>query len=154
MARLFVAVWPDDVVIAALDRVEVTDGVRPVPRANWHTTLRFLGDAEPGAVAARLSAVSLPAAELTLGPTIRRLGRQLVVPVAGADELAAIAREATSGIGDDRPFVGHLTIARGEPGAPFVASMRATEVALVASSLQPTGAVYTTLATFPTTEPA
>ena len=81
------------------------------------------------------------------------------LPVAGVDELAAAVRETTGGLGErDRyAFRGHLTVARTRPGAssellgvPIAATFEVAEVAVVASQLTPNGAVYTTLATFPT----
>ena len=162
MTRLFVAAWPDAATgerFRALDRLDAPD-VRWVPDENRHVTLRFLGEADPATAIELLSAASLPTATAVLGPTVERLGsRQIVVPVAGVDELAASVRSATAviGDGDPRPFRGHLTIARtrdGEAanvvGVPITARFKIDEVALVASDLQPSGAVYTTLATFPT----
>jgi len=82
--------------------------------------------------------------EATLGSTVRRLGPSaLVRPVAGLDELAAAVSAAVGRYGgDDRPFRGHLTVARrrrGEParGEAGVATARWTvrEVALVHSEL-------------------
>ena len=126
-------------------------------------TLRFLGEADPATAIELLSAATLPAAKAVLGPAVERLdGRQVVVPVAGVDELAAAVRSATAAIGNDdrRPFRGHLTIARtrgaetsGVRGAPVTARFTIDEIALVGSDLQPSGAVYTTLATFPTAGP-
>ncbi len=144
MARLFLAVWPPrDVVerLATLPR-PADPGVRWVPDQRLHLTLRFLGEAEPQLVDAALATRPLPAAEVTLGPVVSRLGRSVVVvPAAGLDDLAAVVREATATIGrppDPRPFAGHLTLARlrhraacGVTGTPFRATFPVTEVALV-----------------------
>lgn len=162
MSRLFVAAWPDaDTVerLRALDRPD-EPGVRWVPESNLHVTLRFLGDADPAAVSHRLADASLPAATAVLGPALERLdGRQVAVPVSGVDALAAAVRSATAEIcdHDPRPFRGHLTVARTKQGATsamlgsaFAATFEVREVALVASELRSTGAVYTTVATFAT----
>lgn len=165
MPRLFVAAWPSADVATRLATLPPIDepGVRAVPPANWHITLRFVGEIESAAVPVireRLDDAALPTADAVLGPRVQRLGRgQLVVPVAGVDELAAAVRDATSEIGahDQHRFFGHLTVARTKHdarstlfGIPFHASMPVGEVALIESTLEPTGAVYTTIATFPT----
>jgi len=165
MARLFVAVWPSPAVRAALHALEVRPepGIRPVPPENWHITLRFLGDADPAAVEQRLAEARFPRAVAVLGPSVGRLGRkQYVIPVGGLDDLAAAVEATTGDLGmpPRRRFVGHLTVARTKPGTTSRAAGRAIgaeltvdEVALVRSDLTPSGAVYTTLATFPTASP-
>ena len=56
------------------------------------------------------------ACEAAVGPVIETLSRQVVaLPVAGLDDLAATVIEATHTLGrppEDRPFRGHLTLAR------------------------------------------
>lgn len=147
MARLFLAVWPPPAIVERLKTLPRPDeaGVRWVAPAHWHLTLRFLGEADPDVADAALTGLPLPAAQVTLGPVVSRLGRNVVVvPATGLDDLAAAVREATATIGrppDPRPFAGHLTLARlkhraacGVAGAPFRASFPATEVALVEST--------------------
>jgi 2'-5' RNA ligase len=119
--RLFVAVWPPPEVVAtlaALPRPEV-DGVRWTSADQWHVTLRFLGNvAEPGPVTEALAPAvgRVPAVEAGLGPSLRRLGRSvLCVPVTGLEPMAEAVVEATRPLGDpaeDRPFRGHVTLAR------------------------------------------
>jgi RNA 2',3'-cyclic 3'-phosphodiesterase len=165
MVRLFVAAWPSADVAARLATLPRLDepGVRRVPPANWHITLRFVGELEAEdihAVRDRLHHATLPAAEAVLGPRVERLGRgQLVIPVGGIDDLADAVRKATGDIGlpDQHRFVGHLTVARTKHdarselfGTPFHATMPIDEVALIESSLEPTGAEYATVASFPT----
>ena len=163
MSRLFVAAWPTPEAVEVLCGVArpADQDVRWVPKSNWHITLRFFGDADPAEVGERLSEVTLPRPLARLGPTIEQLGRrQVVVPVEGVDALAEVVRSATGGIGqpDRHRFHGHLTIARlgsgADPsvlGTPFRAEFEVAEIAVVASDLRPDGAVYTTLAHFPTT---
>lgn len=164
MPRLFVAAWPTDDVRAALRALPARPepGVRPVPEANWHVTLRFVGEADPDVLSDLLGRARLPRVIARLRPAVERLDAlQIVVPVEGVDPLAAAVRAASGAIGelDRRPFRGHLTVARAKPGArsalvgvPFDATFAVDEVAIVASDLLSTGAVYTTLAAFATTD--
>ena len=163
MTRLFVAAWPSAAVKAALGDLPAGDerGVRRVSPANWHVTLRFVGEADIDELRWLLADVRLPRATATLGPVIEPLGRrQVVVPVDGVDELAHAVHRATIVVGarSTRPFVGHLTIARLRPrartsliGVPISTSFVVDEIALVASDLAADVPTYTTVATFPTT---
>ena len=92
-----------------------------------------------------------------LGPATTRLGRTiLVAPVAGLDRLAASVIAATSDLGtppEDRPFLGHVTLARAKRrlpssvvGVPIDATWTVTELAVVASDTRPEGARYTDVA--------
>lgn len=135
--------------------------VRWTTADQWHVTLRFLGEVgdeevgrgkaaldslRPGGRNARVTAVGGPGLEL-LSPTVWCL------PIAGLDELANAVRGSTAAIGapvGDRPFRGHLTIARGKGLAPlatlpavrFSASWPVEALTLVASELHPGGARY------------
>jgi len=162
MVRLFVAAWlPADVSdhLAGIDR-PIERGVRWMAPESWHITLRFIGDADSDEVHGRLTAATLPRVRVDLGPKVELLGlHQIVIPVAGAESLAAAVRSATTGIGVDeqRTFRGHLTIARLQPGAhssidgsPVSARFDIDEIALVASDLGSQGAVYTTVARYST----
>ena len=157
MPRLFVAVWPSreaSVALAGLPRPNLA-GVRWTAPERLHVTMRFLGDCDEGDAVAALSGLRLSRAEVILGPAVERLGRAvLVVPVRGLDELAAEIISATRHIGQpppDRPFTGHLTVARykGRPpegyAPPVHAAFTATEIALVRSD--PPG-TYHNVATF------
>lgn len=170
LSRLFVALWPPDDVVAALEELHRKDqpGVRFVPPENWHVTLRFLGDAPVEAVADALGAIP----QASLEPTVVRLGpavdlgrdaRTLFVPASGADDLAAAVVRATRELGTEpvrRRFLGHVTIARMKRrtqhvnmpralGSLIDASWRPSEIALVESTLRPDGARYHTVATWP-----
>ena len=160
--RVFVAVWPPDEVLDALGEAVAAaqaapaapnapaPGARPrwVGRAQWHVTLRFLGDVADDDVDAWVTTVRDVAAAhrprlVTLGPTTQLLGRGvLMIPVTGLDDVAA-------SLSDER-FHGHLTLARHATrelaGTPISASWQAREIALVRSHLGAGPARYETIA--------
>jgi 2'-5' RNA ligase len=167
--RLFVAVTPPDDVLSlvgALSRQGVV-GIRWTTRAQWHVTLRFLGrvdDALVDDVVGALRSVAVPPGTVaSLGPATARCGqRVLQVPVAGLEVLAARVEAATASFGeppDDRPFRGHLTLARVGRGAGRVdlrplcgtaigAAWPVAGFELYSSELHPRGARYPALARF------
>lgn len=166
--RLFIGVWPDDCVrgaLAAMDRP--TDvSVRWVEAARLHVTLAFLGErdeagAEAAAGAVRRALAGMRSApEAVVGPATELLGRSVLsVRVAGLDELAAAVRSELVSAGvfadDDKPFYGHLTVARGRGGRPVPRRLagiavsgrwRVESVEMVRSVLEPSGASYETVA--------
>jgi RNA 2',3'-cyclic 3'-phosphodiesterase len=168
MPRLFVAVWPPEDVLdllAGLDRVEIR-GLRWTRRDQWHVTLRFLGGIQdPASAVEALSGLELPATDAVLGPEVDRFGRRVLhVPVGGLDGAAAGVVAATAGLGqppEDRPFHGHITLARVADRArvdlrPLIgravdAEWRVDAICLVASRLSPAGARYEVLERFPMT---
>jgi 2'-5' RNA ligase len=92
--------------------------------------------------------------------------RILQVPVAGLDRVAAAVVGATAGLGrppDDRPFSGHLTLARvakganvdlgALAGAPMAAAWDVDSICLAESHLSPAGARYDVLDRFPLAPP-
>lgn len=159
-ARLFVAVWPPPGVVATLAALPrpVVPGVRWTTPDQWHVTLRFLGDAEPGPALDALVAIEPPGPAVAgVGPATGRLGRRVLhVPVSGLEVLAAATVAATAGVGrppEDRAFAGHLTLARAGPtagggvltrlaGVPVDARFAVTELTLVCSHRGPAGARY------------
>jgi RNA 2',3'-cyclic 3'-phosphodiesterase len=164
MARLFVAVWPPDEVVEHIRSLRRKDqrGIRFVPPENWHMTVRFLGEAAESEVVAALDEIdrsTTPPPLARLGPGVDVLnGRAVVIPVAGLDELARSVERATKHLGEPprKRFVGHLTLARWARGArmpevlgaPFADEFTVSEIALVLSRLEPTGARYETVATW------
>ncbi len=161
MARLFIAVWTPEDVRAKLTALHRKDqrGVHFVDPQNWHITLRFLGEADPGEVTHALSGITPAPARAHLGPAVDVIAtRALVIPVSGLDALAKTVNERSSRIGEPprRTFIGHLTLARLKPhvpmpralGAPVSADFDVDEIALVQSRLNPQGARYETIETW------
>lgn len=164
--RLFVAVRPPPSarkVLSALPR-PATRGVRWVDPEEWHLTLRFLPRAVPTHVIAALDRLDLPRVAVTLGPSVISFeDRVVVIPAHGLDGLAAAVLAATEDLGpvDQRPFRGHLTLARTNPqaecpvlGHPIAESFMATTVELVASDTTGNGPHHRTLRTWPLPTPA
>ena len=167
MRRLFVAVWPPAEVLdrlAALPRPDI-DGLRWTERHHWHVTLRFLGpvpDADPVVEALTRMAAATPPATAVMGPAIDRFGQRILhVPVVGVELVAAGVVAATRHLGkppDDRPFHGHVTLARVAKHAKVdlrqltaqavTAQWDVDSVCLVESRLAPTGARYEVLERF------
>lgn len=163
--RLFVAVTPPERVldlVAGLARPEIP-GLRWTTREQWHVTLRFLGNVDdPEPVCAALRGVHLPPCDAVLGPEVARFGQRVLhVPAGGLDALAAAVTAATKDCGEppeDRPFTGHLTLARVRRGArvdlrplegPAIsARWPVTSFELCRSELHPHGARYTVVEAF------
>lgn len=171
--RLFVAVWPTDQVrdrLAEAIEALLTDELRWVKPENWHVTLAFLGsvpDDELDALVAVLRSIQAQAlrCDAALGTHTSTIGRSvLCLPTSGLDELAGAVRESTGPFSRapdrDRPFAGHLTLARtrrgravpglavGRPisalgiGAPVSMTWPVSEVRLVASEEGREGTEY------------
>jgi RNA 2',3'-cyclic 3'-phosphodiesterase len=157
-------VWPpDDVLdrVAALER-PVIAGLRWTGADQWHVTLRFLGETDVAPVTAALEGVDVPVPRAQLGPAVGRFDdRILHVPVRGLDTLAQAVVAATATLGrppEDRPFRGHLTLARVAKharvdlrqltGVPLEATWDATSFCLVESKLSPAGSRYTVVERF------
>jgi len=162
--RLFVAVPLDGTTRQAIERHLARLGPLPgrlVPPANWHVTLRFLGDVDARGEAALVRALDDAAWPAAFAMTLGRLGafptaaraRVLWLGVdAGAAPLAHLAALAdgaaeSAGLGSDGRFAAHLTLSRLRPGTPgdvrrlvdaapaARVGMAVTEVALFASEL-------------------
>lgn len=184
LSRAFVAVHPpDDVVDAVASRLRVLpeiDGLRWLPPAQWHVTLRFCGRvpdtdalldevAQVGATVAPVGGVQLAGSGAF--PKARHgsscwLG---VAPGPAAEALRALAAAAEAACvraglpADDRTFRAHLTVARSSRARdlrPLVAALGDGPVGppwtvdcvrLVASDTRSTGAVHTDVARIPLT---
>lgn len=163
--RLFVAAWlPADVVdgIARLARPD-RKGVRWTTPDQWHVTLRFLGSVDDTEeVKGVLLPLSVPGPLVArAGPAVARLGPSILcLPVHGLEPLAAAVVDATARLGEppeDRPFRGHVTLARGRRGVDlrslageaFTATWPVDDVTLVASDTRPDRAHYSVVARYP-----
>ena len=164
--RLFVAALPDE---STVDRLRGVCGGWPRPKVaglrwtgpdQWHVTLRFLGSVDPGEAAAALDGRGAAAAEARVGPATALLGQGvLMVPVGGVDDLAGAVAAATGELGglpEERPFTGHLTLARsrglvpaGWGGRPVAGGGPGAEGCLVRSETLPEGARYEVLGRWP-----
>lgn len=173
--RLFVAVPLDAPTRQAVERHLARLGPLPgrlVPPANWHVTLRFLGDVDASHEAALVRALDdaawPPAFAMSFGhlgafPTAAR-ARVLWLGVdegtAALARLAALADGAAeaAGLGSDGRFAAHLTLSRLRPGTsggsgdvrplvdaspPARIATAVTEVALFESELGGGPARYT-----------
>jgi 2'-5' RNA ligase len=168
--RLFVAVWPEAWVVGTLSRLvptEVVESIRWIPASDWHVTLAFLGSVPDEELEDLVDALALAAADSSpltarLGPATQFLGPGvLCVPVAGVDELARRVLEVTAPFSRspdrDRPYLGHLTLARAVGRRSLPRQVTGTAVAaewpvgtftLVRSTTGPRGASYDTRAVF------
>jgi len=171
--RLFFALWPDAGTaehLGALAEALATRNARPVPDTQMHMTLRFLGAVSAAQLPAVMTVAEQVAAEAeSFTVTLDKLGfwPQGGILYAGCSKTPSrqrrlfdaltVALAAAGFTADPRFYVPHVTLARRVRGIdlPRLAPMHfeATELALVESQLQPSGARYQILATWPLTEP-
>ena len=156
--RLFFALWPDDAVrgqIAALSRQLCK---RPVPDANLHLTLLFLGQVDEAAeacfcaAAARVQSVPFTISLNRYGGWARKRIQWLgpSAPPAALEELAGALFCAGRKCGfeaEKRPFVPHVTLSRKakkplEGPAPASIVWHASDFVLAESVSSPGGVRY------------
>lgn len=165
--RLFFAVWPAPGLqarLAAAGRGYVPAGARPVPEANLHLTLAFIGDAD----AAYQRCLEQAAETVRGAPFEFALDWFGAFPRAGVawlgcrrqpEPLVTLARDLNAALEpcgyrpERRPFAAHLTLARGvvrppRPQAIEPVSWAVEDFCLMASTLDPGGASYTVLRRF------
>lgn len=157
------AVVPPPALAAKLGSIERPEraGLRWTRSDQWHVTLRFLGAVDPddlvGALARLVWAEPVVA---RAGPAPCALSRQVwTLPVAGLEGLAGAVASATASLQDpeDRPFRGHLTLARarhpsalrGLPGPPLAERWPVREVVAFRSELAAGGARHHILGRWP-----
>jgi RNA 2',3'-cyclic 3'-phosphodiesterase len=167
--RLFVAVDlppPITQLLEALPRPRRPD-LRWTTPAQWHITLRFLGEVDE--VAEVVEAVGGIAGQFGDRGVEARLGpatawfpgrRVLQVPVAGLDEPASLVHELTARWGPDREprYAGHVTLARVRgrgagpaalAGAPVEGRFAVTHVTVFASVSRAEAVAYEVVADVP-----
>lgn len=174
--RLFVGLKVGAGPAAKLANLPIIGGnFRPVPLANMHVTIRFLGERDSSAldaIATALEAVSLPAFTLHAGKAGYFLRKQQAVLWTGLEpsaELADLARQvdgallARAGILPDRKkWTPHISLGRmrqadrrdldrfvNEAGPWTGVEWPAVSFHLFKSDLGPLGAVYTSLREYP-----
>jgi 2'-5' RNA ligase len=172
--RLFFALWPDEEARGALAHASAKAvrhcGGRPLPTANLHMTLAFLGSVPQGRIpqlqrAARaLAAVFAPDGPLSL--SFDRLAHwprpQILCAIAGGETPAVLAlattlREALVAAGfcpDLKPFAVHVTVARKVARPPVATLMRPVawrfeSFALVDSRTESAGPIYSVVESYP-----
>jgi len=166
--RLFFGLWPDDATREALHRTTRATvrhcGGKPVPPANFHLTLAFLGNvAEERCedIAAAGARMSLPELTLTLdrygyfaAPRVLWLGSSAEVP--SLRNCVAVLWRALADAGvppDARPFHPHVSVARKVASPPELRPPRPVTwavrgFALIESETLPEGARYRPLANY------
>jgi RNA 2',3'-cyclic 3'-phosphodiesterase len=150
---------------------EATPGLRLVPPANAHLTLRFLGASTPAQIA-RVSTLLAPAAAACPSGTAAASGLALFPP-RGAPRVLALVLDLPAGLAalqrrcedaalqagfapEARPFRPHVTLGRWSGRAPRPAlpplepfAVPLDRLLLYRSDAGPRGVVYTPLAGFP-----
>ena len=147
---------------------------------NLHVTLKFIGEVAPARLEGIRSALLAIRSDAAVEMHFRGLGffrdenypRVLWAGLEATPNLPSLAADIdraleSQGIArEQRGFAAHLTLARFEPpglheklraaiqqsGEPEFGSFQAREFHLIESKLKPSGAAYTTLATFPFTK--
>jgi len=158
--RLFTALWPPAEVVDHLTArlpQRWPSGIRAVPPARWHVTLRFHGDdADPDGCAPslpQLGGLAVPRLRLA-GSGSFRGALWVGVQAGGAADARALTELAVAAGADPDDFRAHLTLARWRrgpgPSADLLRGYRGpqwspAEVLLVASELRPDGPHYTVL---------
>jgi 2'-5' RNA ligase len=125
-------------------------------------TLRFLGECDVDDARGAFRSIEADVVDVTMGPTTGRFGRRILhVPTEGLLSVATATVGATAELGhppDQRPFAGHITLARSRrgdtdlrpfAGLPLAGHWTAAEVTLVASHLGPGGARYEIVESLP-----
>ena len=172
--RLFFAFWPDEAQRGALEHNAAKavrhSGGRPVPAANLHVTLAFLGSVAVARIPElqRLARELTPAlaahapVSLTFARLVHWKEAQILCALTAAESpparaLATALQQATAALGfspDRKPFQAHVTLARKVVRLDAVPRLRPIEwrfdaFALVDSRTEPSGPVYSVIESYP-----
>jgi 2'-5' RNA ligase len=172
--RLFFALWPDEAARGALSAATAKAvrrcGGRPVPAANLHVTLVFLGSVAQRRIAelqdiGRERAATFAQEEplsLTFGRLAHWSRSQILCNLATEESAAARAlaeslKDAIAAAGftpDLKPFHAHVTVARkvlraAELPAVTPVVWRFADFALVDSRTAPAGPIYSVIESYP-----
>jgi RNA 2',3'-cyclic 3'-phosphodiesterase len=135
--RVFVAAELPPGARAAVDALARPgiEGLRWSRPEQWHVTMAFLGEVEPATVASvgvALRGSGAPPGRARLGPATALLGRSILcVPVTGLDVVATRVAHALRAEGfeiEERPFRGHVTLARARGRRSVPPSLRGAAI--------------------------
>jgi 2'-5' RNA ligase len=178
--RLFFALWPDEaqraVLMEACGETVRQCGARPVPAANLHVTLTFLGSVPEPRLAdlsdlALRTAATFPQPATPLGivlqgfeywekpqilAVLERGEQAQLSATSGAGQLARTLATTSVAAGfspDLKPFRAHVTVARKVARAPHLGEMRDVRwrfdsFALLESRTLPEGPLYSVLGSY------
>lgn len=164
MTRLFVGLEIPSTLRAELTRLQqaIPPGCRLSLPVNWHLTLAFIGEADLALVKAVLAAGTYQAPQVVLtepgwfGRGERRtywLGAERTPSLCALHQALQADLQAAGFEPDDKPFVPHITLARGrgtqadeehfqrQPVAPGL-EFHSRELCLYSSNPQPDGSAY------------
>ena len=173
--RLFFAFWPEEAARAALAHATAKavrySGGRPVPAANLHVTLAFLGSVPEQRIAELQQLAAAQAAQCARERAIvlsfdrfdyfRRAQVLCVLATeddaAAAQRLASALQDASAAAGfnpDLKPFRAHVTVARKVMRATVPVELRPlvwefSAFALISSRTEPAGPVYSVVQSYP-----
>jgi RNA 2',3'-cyclic 3'-phosphodiesterase len=172
--RLFFALWPNEAQRGELEHAAAKAvrrcGGRPVPAANLHVTLAFLGGVASARIAelqrsarehtaslAMHAPISLSFARLVHWKEAQILCALSAPESADARGLAVALQEAAAAIGlspDRKPFRAHVTLARKVLHSATLPPLRPVlwrfdAFALVDSRTEPSGPVYSVVDSYP-----
>lgn len=165
MARLFVGLQIPKALKTHLKRLQlaVPSGARVSRPVNWHLTLAFIGEADLALAKEALAAGAYNAPHVVLtapgwfGRSERRtywLGTEQTPSLLALHQALHADLRAAGLTPDDKPFVPHITLARGrgtsaeeeyfrQQAAPSGLEFLPDELCLYSSEPQPHGSVYT-----------
>jgi 2'-5' RNA ligase len=162
-ARLFLALWPDAALRAALarqrDAWQWPGGASPVLDERLHVTLHFLGNVDAALLPQLTQALALPFTPFTLTfgtPVLWHAGIAVLEPVSAPPELFDLHARlgaALRAVGlptEERPYRPHVTLAR-RAGKASVPAMNECQLDWQTDSyalVQSDGGVYTVLRTY------